>query len=165
VNQSVVGKAIAQLAKAGLVDPEASLVEPGSLEGCTPEEIGQIEAKFHFQLPAIYEEFLARMGRRAGRFLRGSDYPFPAPRNLRHDAETLLEESDSGFKLDEKDFVFMGHQGYQFLFFRVTDSPDPPVFLLNESGEPKMLFPQFSEWLLSCTADQIEAFKSQRRAP
>jgi hypothetical protein len=164
VSQSVIEKAITQLTEAGLVDPQAGFGDPGSLERCTPEEIAQIEAKFRLQLPATYKEFLARMGKGAGQFLRGSDYVFPDPLNLRDDAQSLLEESGSDFNFDENDFVFFGHQGYQYLFFRVTDSPDPPVFLLAESGEPKMVFPRFSEWLLSCVADEIEAFKSLRRA-
>jgi hypothetical protein len=157
VNQSVVEKAVAQLTEAGLVNP-------GALKGCTPEEIGQIETKFHFQLPAIYKEFLVRLGKAAGRFLTGSDYLFPAPLRLRDDAATLLDQEGNGFKL-ENDFVFMGHQGYEFLFFRITDSPDPPVFLLMEGEEPKRVFLHFSEWLLSCVADEIEAFKSLRQAP
>ena len=66
VSQSVVDEAIAQLTEPGLVNP-------GALKGCTPEEIGQIEAKFHLQLPAMYKEFLVRMGKAAGRFLIGSD--------------------------------------------------------------------------------------------
>jgi SMI1-KNR4 cell-wall len=157
VSQSVVETAIARLTEAGLVNP-------GALKGCTPEEIRQVEGKFGLQLPAIYREFLARMGKAAGRFLVGSDYLFPAPLRLRDDTEAFLQESGAGFKLGENDFVFMGHQGYEFLFFKVADSPDPPVFLLVESEDPKEVFPHFSEWLLSCAADEIDAFKSLRRA-
>jgi hypothetical protein len=158
MSQSVVEKAIAQLTEAGLINP-------GVLKGCSPEEIGQVEAKFRLQLPAVYNEFLQRLGKAAGRFLVGSDYLFPAPLRLRDDTEALLRESSTRFKLDENDFVFMGHQGYQFLFFRVADSPDPPVCLLLEGEEPKTVFRHFSEWLLSCVADEIEAFKSLRQAP
>jgi hypothetical protein len=87
-------------------------------------------------LPAIYEEFLARMGKGAGQFLVGSDYLLPALLRLREDAAALLEESGVGFRLDRTDFVFVGHQGYGFLFFNVADSPDPPVFLLVEDETP-----------------------------
>lgn len=158
MSESVVEKAIAQLTAAGLVNPDAA-------KGCTPEEIRQVEAKLRLQLPAIYKEFLGRIGKAAGRFLVGSDYLFPAPLRLRDDTEALLQESGAGFKLGENDFVFMGHQGYEFLFFRVADSPDPPVFLLVEGEDPKEVFPHFSEWLLSCVADEIDAFRSLRRAP
>ena len=153
MSQSIVEKAITRLAAAGLVNP-------GAVKGCNAEEIRQVEAKFRLQLPPIYKEFLLRMGKAAGKFLIGSDYLFPAPMRLRDDAEDFLQDSSSGFRLDENDFVFMGHQGYEFLFFRPADSPDPPIFLLVEGEQPKPVFPHFSEWLLSCVSDEIEAFKS-----
>lgn len=153
VSQSIVDRAITRLTDAGLVNP-------GAVEGCNPEEIAQVEAKFHLQLPAIYKEFLSRMGKTAGRFLVGSDCLFPAPLRLRDDAEAFLQDSGSGFKLGENDFVFMGHHGYEFLFFSAADSPDLPVFLLVEGEGPKRVFPRFSDWLLSCVSDEIEAFKS-----
>jgi hypothetical protein len=70
-----------------------------------------------------------------------------------------LQDSSDNFRLDENDFVFMGHQDYEFLFFRAADSPDPSVFLLAEGEEPKRVYPHFSEWLLSCVSDEIGAFK------
>jgi hypothetical protein len=158
MSPSAVEKAIAELIEAGLVNPTA-------LKGCTPQEIARIEARFDLQLPPVYKEFLARMGKAAGQFLRGSDFLYPAPLRLRGDAEAILEESPSPFRLDRGDFVFVGHQGYEFLFLKVADSPDPPVFLLVEDGEPNQVFSHFSEWLVSCVADEIEAFKSLRRAP
>jgi len=156
MSQSPVEDAVAKLTEAGLVTP-------GALKGCTAEEIGQIEAKFHLQLPAVYKEFLTRMGKAGGQFLVGSDYLFPAPLRLRDDAEALLGESGAGFKLDRGDFVFVGHQGYEFLFFRAAEQPDPPVCLLQEDEEPNCVFPHFSEWLLACVGDEIEAFRSLRR--
>jgi hypothetical protein len=88
MNQSAVEAAIDELTQAGVVTP-------GALKGCTPEEIGQIKTRFRLQLPAIYEEFLTRMGKGAGRFLNGSDYLFPALLRLREDAETILRESEA----------------------------------------------------------------------
>jgi SMI1-KNR4 cell-wall len=157
MSQSAVEKAIAALTEAGMASP-------GALKGCTPEEIGQIEARFHLQLPPIYKEFLARMGKAGGQFLVGSDYLFPALLHLREDAEVFLEESGVAFRLDPSDFVFVGHQGYEFLFFNVAVSSDPPVSLLVEDEQPKIVFAHFSEWLVSCVADEIEAFKALRPA-
>jgi hypothetical protein len=157
MSESAVQKAIERLAEAGIVTPDA-------LKPCTPEEIGQIEARFHLQLPSTYREFLAGMGKAAGKFLVGSDYLFPAQLRLRDDAEALLAESGVQFRLDPADFVFMGHQGYEFLFFRASDPVDPPVHLLMEGEEPSQVFSRFSEWLLRCVADEIEAFQTLRRA-
>jgi len=155
MTQSAVEAAINELTQAGMVTP-------GDLKGCTLEEIGQIKTRFRLQLPAIYKEFLTRMGKGAGRFLNGSDYLFPALLRLREDAESILKESEMQFKLDAKDFVFVGHQGYEFLYFNSRQAPDPPVFLLTEGDEPQQVFAHFSEWLLSCVSDEIEAFKSVR---
>jgi hypothetical protein len=155
MSQNAIEQSVARLTEAGLV-------KPGALKGCTAEEIRQIEAKFQLQLPGIYQEFLARMGKAAGHFLVGSDFLFPTPLSLRAEAEALLEQSGLEFELEHGDFVFVGHQGYEFLFFRVGDSPDLPVFLLTEDEEPKKVFSQFSDWLLSCVGDEIEAFKSVR---
>jgi SMI1 / KNR4 family (SUKH-1) len=157
MSQSAVEKAIAGLTEAGLVNP-------GALKGCASEEIGKIEAEFCLQLPAPYKEFLARMGKAAGQFLVGSDWLFPAMLRLRDDAEALLEESEVAFRLDRSDFVFAGHQGYEFLFFSAADKPDPPVFLLAEDREPYQAFLRFSEWLLSAVSGEIEAFQSLGRA-
>jgi hypothetical protein len=157
MSQGAVEQAIAALTEAGLVNPSA-------LKGCAPQEIAQIEARFNLQLPPIYKEFLARMGKAAGRFLVGSDFLFPAPLHLRDDAEALLQQSGVAFRLDRSDFVFVGHQGYEFIFFNVADSLDPAVFLLTEDEEPNRVFSHFSEWLLSCVADEIKAFKSLRHA-
>src|SRR2546425_1846709 len=139
---------------------EAGLVRPSEIKGCTPEEIRQIENAFHLQLPAIYKEFMAGMGKAAGRFMVGSDFLFPAPLRLRKDAEVLLEQSGARFRLDRNHFVFLGHQGYEFLFFDARDGHDPAVNLLMEGEEPKQVFPHFSDWLLSSVADEIEAFRT-----
>ena len=153
---NIVEQAIMQLIEAGLV-------HPGEIKGCTPEEISLIENTFQLQLPAIYKEFMARMGKATGHFLVGSDYLFPAPLSLRKDAELLLEQSGASFKLEQTHFVFLGHQGYEFLFFDVRDPLDPAVFLLMEGEEPRKVFAHFSEWLLSCVADEIEAFRALHR--
>src|SRR6267142_5287076 len=152
MDESVVEKAIIQLSEAGMV-------HPGELKGCTPSEIGQIESTFQLQLPTIYKEFMARMGKAAGHFLVGSDYLFPAPLRLRRDAELLLKQSGVKFRFDRNHFVFLGHQGYEFLFFDAREPQDPAIFLLMEGEEPKQVLPHFSEWLLSCIADEIEAFR------
>lgn len=149
-------KAIMQLTEAGLVNPS-------EIKGCSAAEIAQIENTFHVQLPAIYKDFMARMGKAAGRFLEGSDHLFPAPLRLRKDAELLLKQSGASFKLDPSHFVFLGHQGYEFLFFDVRDPVDPAVFLLMEGEEPRKVFAHFSDWLLSAVADEIEAFRALRR--
>ena len=156
MSQSAVEQAVAQLIDAGLVTPDG-------LQGCTPEEIAQIEKKFQLNLPAVYKEFLSRMGKSAGKFLVGTDYLFPALLHLRDDAEDILEESGVNFRFGPAHFVFVGHQGYEFLFFDAAESPDPAVSHVEEAEEPGQVFAHFSEWLLTCVADEIAAFQSLRK--
>jgi SMI1/KNR4 family protein SUKH-1 len=155
MEQSAVEKAILQLSESGLVNLR-------DLKGCTAEEIAQIENAFQLRLPDVYKELLARMGKAAGQFMIGSDYLFPAPLRLRKEAEALVQQSGARSRLDPDHFVFLGHQGYEFLFFDARDTPDPAVFLLMEGEEPKKVFSHFSEWLLSSVADEIEAFRALR---
>ena len=72
-----------------------------------------------------------------------------------------LRHCDTEFVLSKHDFVFLVHQGYQFLFFDTIYADDPPVFLYSDNEhEPKKIFDHFSEWLLAAVDDEIEAFES-----
>ncbi len=141
---------------------EAGLASARDVRGCTEEEIAYIEAQAQVRLPQIYRRFLARMGRAAGRFLEGSDFKYPVVTTLRKDAERLLEESGGGWTLGPTDHVFIGHQGYEFLFFDCQNGEDPPVWRLMEDEEAEEVFPRFSDWLSACVNDEIAAFKETR---
>lgn len=130
----------------------ANLASPKTIKGCTENEIEQLEAFFDINLPAVYKQFLKGMGKSAGDFLVGTDYLFPYLLNFRKMAEDLLEDCNAPFRLNKSDFVFAVHQGYQFLFFRVSDSSDDPAifYFLEGEKEPKQVFNRFSQWLLQC---------------
>lgn len=140
----------------------ANVASTNTINGCTKNEIEQIEAIFDINLPTVYRQFLKRMGKSAGDFLVGTDYLFPDLLKLRKIAEDLIEDCSAQFILNKLDFVFAAHQGYQFLFFRVSDSSDDPAvfYFLEGEEEPKQVFNHFSEWLLECVFDEIAAFKS-----
>jgi len=141
---------------------DSGLASPRDMKGCTAGEIEQIESAYRIHLPAAYVAFMTRMGKGAGRFLEGSDFFFPAPLNLRADAERLLEECNAKFSFKKTDFVFGGHQGYQFLFLSTEVSDDPPVFIYVEEEDPRQVYDRFSEWLLGCVADDIAAVRDLR---
>jgi SMI1 / KNR4 family (SUKH-1) len=106
----------------------AGLSSPDELKGCTREEIEELQRKFRITLPETYVEWLRIMGRDAGKFLKGSDAFFPALLELREGAEELLAENGTKFAIPHDAFVFLMHQGYQFLFFRTAQNdPDPQV--------------------------------------
>ena len=142
---------------------DSGLASASDVVGCTAAEIAHVEAQASVQLPRLYKEFLSRMGRSTGAFLKGSDFTYPAVTTLRSDADRLPEDSRAGWKLKAADFVFLGHQGYEFLFFDCAQGDDPPVQLLTEGENPREVFPRFSEWLARCVADEIAAFRDAER--
>jgi hypothetical protein len=142
----------------------ANMASISTMKGCTESEIEQIESAFGINLPTVYKHFLERMGKSAGDFLVGTEYLFPDLLKLRKMAEDLLESCSAQFILHKSDFVFAAHQGYQFLFFRASDSSDPPIFyFLEGEEEPTQVFDHFSEWLLECLSDEITTFKGLER--
>jgi SMI1 / KNR4 family (SUKH-1) len=138
---------------------DSGLASLHELSGCSDEEIEGIERQFSISLPAVYRRFLKRMGRSTGKFLQGSDFLFPELLLLREQAERLLRGMKGQFTLSNHDFVFLVHQGYEFLFFDALASDDPPVwFYLEQETRPKRLFDRFSLWLLAAVADEVRAF-------
>jgi hypothetical protein len=155
-NESI-GRAVKRLLDSGLVSES-------DLAGCSAEDIVKIEASAGVRLPDPYRQFLARMGRSAGAFLEGSDFTYPALMTLRRDAERLLVDSRAGWKLVATDFVFLGHQGYEFLFLDCARGDDPPVRLITEGEEAREVFPRFSAWLAACVEDEIAASRDAERS-
>jgi hypothetical protein len=151
MSKDAVDEAVEQLTAAGLASQ-------GQLKGCSEADIAGLEAKLGVKLPPIYRRFLAVMGRSAGKFLVGTDFLFHDLPTLHQRAERVLEEAGASVVLGPADFVFTIHQGYQFLFFKTGDGPDPEVFLFVEGeDEFQQVADSFSSWLTGCVADEIEA--------
>ncbi|MBX3242022.1 MAG: SMI1/KNR4 family protein [Chitinophagaceae bacterium] len=115
------------------VDEICKIIEEKGFElrGCSLKEVSKIESLFQTNLPATYIDFLTRMGKGAGNFLRGSSAFYNEIFYLKEWASELLLEND--FKsLPEDAFVFFMHQGYQFAFFCNYDNDDPPVYYYHE---------------------------------
>ena len=155
--KDVIDRAAARLIDAGLADEAA-------LRGCGEQELAQLERSLGVALPSIYRQFLARMGRSAGAFLIGTDFLFTVLPELRGQAELLLDEVNSPFRLAKADVVFAMHQGYQFLYFTTGEADDPPVWHFAEGdAEPRRVFAHFSEWLSACITDEIAAWQDISR--
>jgi hypothetical protein len=149
MSHEAIEQAVAQLIENGLANRS-------TIQGCSEAEIAILESTYGVTLPTVYREFLATMGRSAGSFLVGTNYLYRHLLELREIAEALLEEDNTSFRLDKADFVFAAHQGYEFLFFRTTESNDPSIFHFHERDEmPKKVFEHFSEWLRTCISDEI----------
>jgi len=150
---SIIAKSVNLLIESGMVDKRDFI-------GCSEDEIDEIERQFSIKLPLIYREYLNTMGRSSGSFLQGTDFSFPVILGLRESAEDLIKECDAKITLSKTDFVFVFHQGYQFLYFNSKDSDDPPIYLfVDEEPISQKVFNKFSEWLIQCVKDETEAFR------
>lgn len=119
--------------------------------GCTEEEVRLLEHNFRCVLPASYREFLVWMGHGTGDFLVGSKCFFANLVPLQKSAARLLKDNNFTSELPKDAFVFWMHQGYQFLFFCLSEGDDPPVHYYNENDHHTEFgwntYPHFSEFL------------------
>jgi hypothetical protein len=151
-------KTLVDQAIAGLVS--SGLVSESDLAGCSEAEIRAIEDAFSIRLPASYRRFLARLGKRAGDFLRGTDFRYGDQVDIfsqRKLADELLKKSCSSFHLMPTHFVFMSHQGCKFLFFDCDGSDDPAVWCYLEGDvHPQPIASRFSMWFAACVVDEVD---------
>lgn len=118
------------------------------MSGCTDEEVQQIQKQYKFTIPAIYVEFLKRMGRGAGQILAGTDVFYPEVLGLTEAAEEMMRREESSHLFPEDSVVFAMHQGYQFMYFRCSEGDDPPVYYYMMGDlEVKCKYPSFSNYL------------------
>jgi len=136
------------------------IATPSIIEGCTEAEINGLKRQQQVDyLPAIYEEYLAVLGKKAGNLHIGSEAFYPAVRELKTAAERLLESVDYPFLLPDDAFVFYMHQCYQFMFF-CTGSRDvnPHVYYFTIDADlrdqmPMLKYNHLSEFLSTFIAD------------
>ncbi len=128
----------------------SGIVASSEMHPCTDEEVAVLEQQIGQPLPAAYREFLLWIGHGAGIFLQGSDAFYQHLNHLRQSAQDLLLENNITATLPEDVFVFYMHQGYQFMFFRLSEGDDPPVYYFGE-GEGQdtftLLYPHYSKFL------------------
>jgi hypothetical protein len=149
-------------------DLKAQIIDIGmattdNVRGCTDEQISKLAAKFKVTLPESYKEFLKAMGVSAGDFLVGSDLYYADLPNFRRSAQRLLRRRGWPFHLRPKDFIFLNHQDYQFLFFDTTAGDDPPVlrYIEGQVG-PEEVDKHFSNWLVRCVQEECQLFDLTR---
>lgn len=122
--------------------------------GCNPEEISQIESFTQSPLPEIYKKFLECMGRGAGRFFEGLNIFYQDIFEQKKWFKETLEECDCKYNVTDTDFIFASNQGYEFMFFKLNDDPDPPVYYYIECEKsPLKKYDRFSDFLLKSFTD------------
>ena len=131
-----------------------------NMVGCSEDEIDQLEAECHLNLPIAYREFLIACGHGGGKFQVGTDWTYPELLELQATGRFLMQQNVPSVEFPLNAFVFSSHQGYQFLYFHCGVSEDPPVyyFLENETG-PSKVVPTFTSWLQGCIQDDVDAYK------
>jgi hypothetical protein len=139
----------------------AGLLPPGDTGGCTSEEITRIESKVGQRLPGVYRDFLAVVGRSSGGFMRGSDLACDQLLRINREARDLTREG--GLSLSSSAFVFLMHQGYQFLCFDLGAGADPEVSRFEEGGAIQRLGVSFSSWFLGAVDDEIRIVRGLGR--
>lgn len=133
----------------------SGLARPEEVKPCSEDEVRALEVSLGIELPNSYRNFLLAMGRSAGSLFIGSSAFYESLFELREWAQELLEENEVRDPLPPDAFVFLMHQGYQFMFLRNSEGEDPPVRSYNEA-DPGQTFqviaPSFTQFL----ADAIE---------
>jgi hypothetical protein len=123
--------------------------------GCSDGELAAFQRDRRLELPEAYLHYLRAVGVNPGEFMRGSDLKFEELDALQSEAPLLLEE-ENGPSLPENAFVFIAHQGYQFLFFRLDEGADPPIYhYLEGESDFKVVAPSFSDWLVGAVRDEF----------
>jgi hypothetical protein len=105
----------------------------GQLVPCSEEEVHALENQLGRALPAAYREFLLLMGQRTGGLLGGTNWLYEDLEVSQDDAVELMRRDRFPVLLPSDAFVFLMHQRYQFMFFRLTEGDDPPVYYYIES--------------------------------
>ena len=137
---------------------ETGLAPADALEGCSESEIQSLERSLGVALPGTYREFLTHAGKRVGQFLTGSDLTYEWLREQTNHARELAREE--GLELPPGAFAFVGHQGYQFLFFVTDTGEDPVVYRCLEGEGIEQVRPSFTDWLLGAIDDEADQARS-----
>jgi hypothetical protein len=118
---------------------------------CSEEEILKLEEHIGRELPQAYKEYLATMGKYSGIVNAGTDCFYEDLFELNQDALELLLQNKIEIQLSDDAFVFCMHQGYQFLFFKLDEGENPPVYGYSEGNVApnfEMLCDSFSNYLM-----------------
>jgi hypothetical protein len=135
-----------------------------TLRGCSESDILEVECKYRLKLPPAYRDFLSAAGRGADQFLVGTDWLYPQLLELGEAARDLLYQHTK-FKLSDSDFVFLMHQGYQFMYFRTgTGDPDPEVRRYLEPWDaPRHTGVSLTQLLEQTLADELKVLARSHR--
>lgn len=101
--------------------------------GCSDREVEALPATLGLTLglPEAYRAFLLEIGSAPGDLLRGSDLRCSSLGHLQRELERVLD-TVGGAHVPDDAFVYLGHQDYEFCWFRLSEGPDPAVYSFSE---------------------------------
>lgn len=123
-------------------------------KGMSAAEIAQIEAMAGGHLPATYIQFLSRLGVSAGLFMHGSDFTCGQLPGINRIAREIT--SKVNVVLPRTAFVFLMHQGYDFLYLDPAEGNDPEVWKFEDGGTVRRLGMSFSAWFDLAASDEAQ---------
>lgn len=127
------------------------------IRGCSEEEITYLEKHFSLSFPKIYRDFLLTLGHGAGDFFIGIDIYYNSLIGIKEGAYELLEECPVDYKIPHDAMVCTMYQGYQFMYFRVSEGENPPVYWYMEGdSQERKIASSFSQYLIKNVFGQAE---------
>jgi hypothetical protein len=139
------------------------------LEGCSEQEIAQLERRYSIKLPQSYRAFLRTMGHRSGRLFRydhwAESYEYVLELTDEERKEAKQRGPEASRRLEEilgpDGLIILGRLGEQFLFLRCMEGDDPAVhYFNNETWETCPAYSSVLEWLTSICEECVEAIAS-----
>ncbi|RAW01829.1 SMI1/KNR4 family protein [Pseudochryseolinea flava] len=107
--------------------------------------LDQVERMRTIELPELYKNFYKRCTTQIPSKWVGADVL--AIDDFADWADELLSENNLKNFLDEKDFVFLFHQGYIFWYFKADGTADPMVFSFSEVDKVSKAVNPLSEFI------------------
>jgi len=132
--------------------------------GATDTAIAELEHYAGGPLPLAYRIFLERMGESAGGLFRGSHALLSQKWSLKYRtfAERMLEKNKAEFAIPGNAFVFLMHQGYQFLYICLDEGEDPPVYAITDvERKPEQISNHFTSFVENFVSD-LEAIAATK---
>lgn len=110
--------------------------------GYSEESVSLLESQMDIELPMTYKLYLLSLGQSTVPFEYATKSIDSLPA-MRKKAQQLLGQSSENLCLNDNDFVFLLNEGFMFLFFKLNEGDDPPVYGFAEEQRSSG-FPQIS---------------------
>jgi len=135
-----------------------------TIEPCTTDDIEELRITARVaRLPEQYESFLKIMGRRAGDFLTGTDFFYPAISGLADDGREFLEENDATHLMVPGSVIVGMHGGYQLYWIEPGQPSGPVRFYVEEEDSVRQSWPTFLDCVVNEALKEIEFINNARR--